>query len=120
MPLTPPDTWPGGAPDDASAQRILLEYLTFMHGETVPHAALIRVLKNQYGWTDNSDIEDVITTISSAYDMVIMEDVFCCCAPVPCYRIRDDCDSIKRIVAILDTSPNGMALMSRPHVAACL
>ncbi len=58
--------------------------------------------------------------MATEYDMVIREDVFCCCAPVPCYRIRDDCDSIKRIVAILDTSPNRMALLSLPHVAACL
>ena len=120
MPLTPQETWPGGAHDTKTAHLILIEYLAFMHGETVSHAALVRLLKNQYGWTDLSVIEDTLSQLVVTYDVIVKEDVFCCCAPVPCYRIREDCDSVRKIVELLATSPNSAALGALQHVKACL
>jgi hypothetical protein len=97
----------------------MLEYLAFMHGETVSHAGLVRLLKVQYGWNDLSAIEDCITSLPLTYAMVVQEDLYCCCAYVPCYKIREDCESIRKIVAELAESPNALALRELPHVKAC-
>jgi hypothetical protein len=51
--------------------------------------------------------------------MVVQEDLYCCCAYVPCYKIREDCESIRKIVAELAESPNALALRELPHVKAC-
>lgn len=120
MPLAQPPVWPNGAPDTHSAHIILIEYLTFLHGETVSHAGLVRLLKNGYRWDDASQIEDTLASLEPAYDVVVKEEVFCCCAPVPCYHIRDECPSIRKIVDLLGNSPNKEALLALPHVKACL
>ena len=120
MTVTPPRTWPGGAPDEETAHRILVEYLSFMKGETVTHASLVRLLRNQYGWTETERIEEVLERLVATHAFIVREEVFCCCAPVPCYRILDDCASIRSIAALLAASPNKDAFLSLPHVASCL